>query len=498
MHRKLAISSLSGLAVPLAAAVSAFVATPVLLRSLGQEDYGLWILCASVAGYASLLDLGMAGAATRFLAGALGEADAPRLASLFLAFRRFYRAMGAGLIALGLLLAAASRLASEDGAWATGLFVVGILVAAAGLGFLFRVSAVLLRANLEYQAIAFAGVLRTAVYTVVVLLAAPRLGLVELAWLFAALTLGEQVLVWAQARRLAPRRRELEGIDAADFRPIFGHAGKTVLAAAAAALRWRADTQIIGGAVSLHAVTQYSVGLKVPQLFFDLIYTLFGSQFVAAFAQWRRRHPEEDPRPMLGLAMKACAIVSYTGACVLFFVIPPFLERWLGPGYDVAKELARILLPCWALRVLPVPLNLFLTAESRHGRTALLSAAGAVANLALSLLLVLPFGAKGVVIATACEMFALVVAYAFWVAPAVGWRALDFLWHLVALPYLRFALLAVPVCHLLGGRLLAADYPSLVLGGLALGSSALLVAVFTIPDRNERKMLLALARKGFG
>jgi len=59
------LSSWGGAAVGLALS---FVATPFVIGRLGDSAYGVWVLMSSVAGYLGLLDFGVRGATTRYIA----------------------------------------------------------------------------------------------------------------------------------------------------------------------------------------------------------------------------------------------------------------------------------------------------------------------------------------------------------------------------------------------------------------------------------------------
>ena len=50
-----------------------FFLTPFVVRSLGSEAYGVWILSASTVSYLNLLDLGMRSAVIRFVSKAKAE-----------------------------------------------------------------------------------------------------------------------------------------------------------------------------------------------------------------------------------------------------------------------------------------------------------------------------------------------------------------------------------------------------------------------------------------
>ena len=73
MSRKLIINSLSGTILYLLNIVVAFVMSPIIIRTLGNNDYGLWELVMSVIGYMGILDLGIGQALVRFISVADGK-----------------------------------------------------------------------------------------------------------------------------------------------------------------------------------------------------------------------------------------------------------------------------------------------------------------------------------------------------------------------------------------------------------------------------------------
>src|SRR5919206_516536 len=62
------------------------VVTPILVRQLGQDAFGVWAIALTLtvsAGYLSLTDLGLQQTAVRFLAEAHGAGDERALRSVF-------------------------------------------------------------------------------------------------------------------------------------------------------------------------------------------------------------------------------------------------------------------------------------------------------------------------------------------------------------------------------------------------------------------------------
>src|SRR5881392_976345 len=57
----------------------AFVLTPFIIHTLGQERYGAWVLISSVTGYLTMLALGIPMATVRFLAKDSASGDQARV-----------------------------------------------------------------------------------------------------------------------------------------------------------------------------------------------------------------------------------------------------------------------------------------------------------------------------------------------------------------------------------------------------------------------------------
>jgi len=75
LKKKLVLNSLSGVTLYFVNIVVVFVMSPVIIKALGNRDYGLWELVMSVIGYMGILDLGVGPALVRFVSVASGKQD---------------------------------------------------------------------------------------------------------------------------------------------------------------------------------------------------------------------------------------------------------------------------------------------------------------------------------------------------------------------------------------------------------------------------------------
>src|SRR5215813_8913252 len=71
-----------------------FVVSPIVVRSLGETQYGAWVLLVSMVGYLGLLDLGVRSAVTRYVAAHYATGDHVRANQVYGAALRLFSACG--------------------------------------------------------------------------------------------------------------------------------------------------------------------------------------------------------------------------------------------------------------------------------------------------------------------------------------------------------------------------------------------------------------------
>ena len=67
MKKEIKIGAILGYVNMIVSLLVSFLYTPILLKHLGQSEYGLYALVASIIGYLSVLDMGFGNAMIRFV-----------------------------------------------------------------------------------------------------------------------------------------------------------------------------------------------------------------------------------------------------------------------------------------------------------------------------------------------------------------------------------------------------------------------------------------------
>jgi O-antigen/teichoic acid export membrane protein len=106
MHKRLIVNSATNFATFVISLAITFVLAPLMVRTLGDRNYGIWDTMLSICGYMGVLDLGVGPAIVTLVAKASAGGDARRV-------RKIFNSALIGLTLAGLLSFAALILASR-------------------------------------------------------------------------------------------------------------------------------------------------------------------------------------------------------------------------------------------------------------------------------------------------------------------------------------------------------------------------------------------------
>gem|GEM_PF-6858507 len=383
------------------------VVSPVLIHGLGAETYGQWIVLLSLIGYVDLLDLGMSGAAVRYLSLEIGDQKVDGVAEALTFFRRIFRwisLVAGALVFVGVMLL--PHLARDVTSGAEMQFVLAVCGGGSAVSYLFRCNVLLLKAHLLYHRIVSAGLVRLVVWNsglVLVISLGFGLGALALCWVTGLMT--ELVLTWWWARALKPVSIGVGLFP--DGREVFGFGLKSFLGGVAGTLRDRIDVQILAAVVSTQAVAQYSIATRFVTMLTEVMNAGFGAHLLAAFSQQCNDESPRRRQESFLTTIRLSSALAVALGLLLCWVVPPFITLWLGSGFDSAKLVVWILVPPTSLLAAQYPLGAFLASRNLHGGLVTWSLVGAAANGIGSIYLAGRMGLVGVVIPTAIELLVL-------------------------------------------------------------------------------------------
>jgi O-antigen/teichoic acid export membrane protein len=377
----------------------AFVVSPILVQRLGEERYGVWTLVVSFAGYLAILDLGIHAAIVRLVSlhSARGEGQA---------VERVFSTALAALAVLGTLAFAVMLVAGEFFGELFDLdltpersrllfLVIGIDIAANLVFTLFLGTLSALQVFLKVNLLGtLAAVLKS---VAIVLLLERGHGLMTLALVQLGANLLRHGLQFLVLRQSAPTLRfRLSSCSSEVLRQLLRYGIYGLLITLA--LRFQASTSplLIGRSVSVAAVTSYAIPASILEQLEKLALAAI-AVLIPLVSSREAVGQVERNRSLYTRGTRYALLALLPVLFVLFTVGDDFLRLWMGPQLESrSADVLQILLVGYAAALPQLMAHGILKGLSRHRGLALLLCLQALANLALSLVLVHDYGVLGV------------------------------------------------------------------------------------------------------
>lgn len=483
-----------------ATALLGVVVLPFNLRYLGESDYGLWMLVASVTTYFSVLELGYGGAIVRFVAEYRTRNDARALNEILSTM--FYVFSGMGVLAYGAAIVVAVLLpyifTLEPGQVAIGRTVLLIIALNVALHFVFSVYGGVINGFERYYVNNIVGGafnIGAALVNLIVLWLG--FGLVELVGATTAMRVAPYFFYWRNAHVAFPELSIRRAYFRKErLRELTGFGLYMAVIDWSARLTYTADLAILGMFFNTAAVAVYAIAQRLAEALLRLTNQLHTFLFPVVVSQAVEGGIEEQRRLFVKVTRFQLATSVALCGCVAA-VADTLIRAWVGPGYDTSAAILPVLAAVVVLRTLMAMPATVLKGTGHHRFVAIASAWCAVASLLLSVAAVQILGVSGVAWGTLLPAAVLSAGGVFprtcrLVGVRVG-RA----YRLIVWPALWPAVIVIALLALT--RQAAAANLLTVLMHLGLG--ALLYAVlffFRGLDRAERRWFVQAFRKILG
>jgi O-antigen/teichoic acid export membrane protein len=418
LRRRALVNSVSNVGGTLFTLAMGFVLTPFVLHRVGADDFGLWMLAVSLVSYGALLDFGVANALTKFVASYRRQGEHERLHAVVATGLVIFLAAGGivivGSLALASVLPALFEIPNGEVSTARWLVVLAGLGVAVSLPTATTLAVLrgLQRFDLVNAVSVFGTALHAGVVVAIVLLGG---GVVEIVAANVVVQLVMQVPMLLAIRHSAPGLKlGMRGASREAGRVVASFGAAQFAIAVGAQARMRAPEAVIGAVFPAARVTAYSVARRLA----DIPYML-SDQFVTVVMPLASTLHAGDERERLRAVQIASTRIAL--AITLLVGVPvvalagPFLGAWVGPEYVENAKVVWLLTGAGVMAILGWPSAAILIGMGRNRVLALLTTTSGVLSIALSIVLVRPFGlagaAAGVVIGTAAES-AVAVPYA--------------------------------------------------------------------------------------
>ena len=398
------------------AAIIGFFLSPYVVKHLGSSAYGVWTLLGTLVGYLGLLDFGIRGAVTRYVARFHAAQDAASSSSIVSAALAMFGLLGVVSIALATALAYLSPLLFNipeslipDSRLI--LFIGGITVAVTLIGAVFGG---VLTGLQRFDVTSALEIVLTALRTVAIVLAIETgFGLVALALIYLASSCASGFITWIAATRLYPDLQiRFDKTLSPQLRTIFFFGIALSAIHALDVLISYTDIVVVATFLPVSAVTYYAIAgnlCNYARQATSAVSVLMTPRVSAMMSSGSDKIVDE-----VLAAARISTLIAAPIAFTLFFRGESFINLWMGTEYgaisaDVLKILAVVVLLGGAQNVGTASM----IGANRHRLLIPIFALEAFFNLVLSIAFVQAFGLAGVALGTLIP--SLIVS--FWFMP---------------------------------------------------------------------------------
>ena len=419
----LLVSVLTNYAAKIITLASGFVMTPFMLHRLGQDQFGLWVLVASVVAYGGLLDFGISSAVIKYVARYRAECDDDhgdaKIRVLIATAVRLSCGLGLLCVLLSMLLApffpdwfgvpAESRITAQ--------WLVGLMGLALGISIPCAIPGAILRGLRRFDlsnVLAVIGLAASTLMTVLVLLAG--YGLLTMVVLNIVITLLMQVPTLLLLRRAAPDLRlSWRGAQRDMVRNILSFSSSVFIIDVAGRMQGKTDEIVVAGTLPIGAVAPYNIARRLSE-----IAQMLTDQFMKVLLPMASSlHAEKDTQRLQQLFIVSTRLtlaIFVPVAAVVVVLARALLTVWVGPAFADYAPLVLVLTLASLIETSTWPAGSVMQGMGRHRHMAYMALGSGVANLIISIALAKILGvigvALGTLIPTSIECLCFIMPYA--------------------------------------------------------------------------------------
>ena len=406
-------SILSYLQIALGIVIS-LLYTPVMIRLLGQNEYGLYNTASSTISILSILSLGFQSGYIRYFSQYRKENAEEKIHRLNGLFLLIFTVIGIVALICGLFLSSHLELVYKDGLtpeeMGTARILMILLTVNLAVSFPMSVFSNIISAHERFVFLKSLGLFKTVLSPLLslpLLLAGFRsVGLVAVTLLLSCVT--DLLYLYYVTRRLKCRF-VLRGIPRELFTSLLVYTTFIAINIIVDQINWNIDKVLLGRFKGTAAVAVYSVGYTI-YTYFMMLSTSVSGLFTPRIHRIVTTTAEEKAKQRQALTelfIKVGRIQFLTlalFACGFIFFGRVFIALWAGAGYDDSYAVVLLLiLPAYPALIQNIGIEVQ-RAQNLHKFRSLAYSIMAVLNLLLSINLCRKYGAVGSALGTAVSL----------------------------------------------------------------------------------------------
>ncbi|GAB7024011.1 lipopolysaccharide biosynthesis protein [Salidesulfovibrio brasiliensis] len=368
--------------------------TPIIVRTLGSEGYGQWVLINTLLAYFVIFDFGFSTGVSRYVSREHGS-------ELRDALQRYistsFAVLSAALL-LSLLIVAAGFLLFHDTVYEMIppplVKASTILVISYSVMIPLRVFHGVLRSQLRWNVISGIEIIKALVMnTCIVVLLLRGWGVYALIYCNAAFLILEYGAYYVFSKRALEYTLSPRYCDFATFKELWGYSLSFFANQMSVVFGRRIQNYFIAIFISVPAVTVYSIGVQLLGYFESCMLSIFDI-FTPYFSRMEK-DMDQVLEDYLQVSAYCFALSAFAGF-MIFMYAKPFIYHWLGGEFLGSYEVVVLLCIPYVLYLSHIPGRNLLFGTSRHQFLVWLSVAECAVTFLLLVALIRDFGMDGV------------------------------------------------------------------------------------------------------
>lgn len=383
--------------------------TPFMLRLMGQSEYGLYSLVASVVAYLTILDFGFGNAIIRFTAKYRAEGKTKEQSSLFGMFIVLYSLIAVATVIIGSALYFNTEVIFGESMTETELFkakiMMALLIFNIAVTFPLSIFGAIITAyeNFVFQKVINIGriILNPAVMIIMLLMGYRAIGMVVITTLFNIATL---LINWWYCKRKLNIKISYKGFNWSLLKEIGGYSFYVFLGIIMDKIYWSTGQFVLGVVSGTTAVAVFAIALQMKTYymsFSNAISGLFLPKVTAMVSNSSSNREISDLFIRTGRIQ--FLILSFILAAFVIFG-RSFINLWAGNDYDEAYVMSLILMIPLSVPLIQNLGIIILQARNQQKFRSVLYIFIAIASLFVSIFLAKRYGGVGCAIGTSIAL----------------------------------------------------------------------------------------------
>lgn len=381
-----------------------FIYTPIMLRMLGQTEYGIYGIAQSIMGYLHLLNFGIGGSIVRYLSKYRAEDDKEGEARIFGLFIKIYAVIGAMILIAGMIFSVnldfyGRSLSAEEMELLRQLIRLMTINSAFFLPFNVYGSVIIAHERFIFSKLIamISGIIAPMLNLSLLFFGLGSVGLVVSSTILNFVTY--IIYVYYVHRKMCFRPRFAK-VGSGILKEIIGFSLFVFVANIVDILYWSTDKLIIGWAIGSAATAVYNIGATFNGYITGLSTAVSGVLMPKVTSMTVKDTPREELTELfIKVGRLQFIIISFIVSAFVAFG-RQFIVLWAGEGYEQAYAVALLtMLPVTIPLIQNTGLNI-LYALNKHSFRSIAYACVAVLNVVFTFWWVESYGIIGAAMAT--------------------------------------------------------------------------------------------------